>query len=492
VWQIIIRERPIIQDYLLPLRVCDSLHLQDIDNTAIIRQGNPQVEKQTDSRGVGTSVPGLAIIASLVAVTLIIGGIYLYRSVSTEVAYRQIVIATGSESGTYHALGKALQRVLETSNAFDSVAVQATDGSAENMRLIGGDHDPHVDLAFVQGDASPSTNARLVTTLYDEVLHILVSKSAAPDIQTIYDLQGKRVALGAAGSGTRQLSLRVLRHFGIEVKQDLIWSTADTVQGLASGTIDAAFLLSAIPSALIFDLAKADAIRFLSLGDIREVGDEAHALELVIPGLQRDIIPRSTYVRLPRKAVHTVSVTAMLIARKDLGEDLVRSITATLFGNRTGASGLEGSDLKVARKIREDYDPASGTIPYHPGATAYYHREEPPFFVEYAEALSLGLTLMLAVYSVFIALREWMRRRMKNRVDAYLLEVEKLAENYQKLNHNELVTQQGALEELRRAAFADLVAERLLADAAFIILQNHLRDELAAIEAKIMEMSKAP
>ena len=443
--------------------------------------------KQTDKQGVGTSIPGLAIIASLVALALIIGGAYLYRSVSTEVAYRQIVIATGSESGTYHALGKALQRVLEGTNAFDSVSVQATDGSVENMLLIAGDSDQRVDLAFVQGDASASTNARLVTTLYDEVLHILITKSAAQDIRTVYDLQGKRVALGAAGSGTRQLSLRVLRHFGIKVKEDLVWSATETAEGLASGAIDAAFLLSAIPSALIFDLAEADAIRFLSLGDAQQEGDEAHALELVIPGLQRDIIPRSTYVRLPQKAVHTVSVTAMLVTRKDLDEDLVRSITATLFGNRAGSSGLEGGDLKVARKIREHYDPASVTIPYHPGATAYYHREEPPFFVEYAEALSLGLTLMLALYSVFIALREWMRRRMKNRVDAYLLEVERLVENYHKLNQDELVVQQGALEELRRAAFADLVAERLLADAAFLILQNHLRDELAAIEARIIE-----
>jgi hypothetical protein len=76
---------------------------------------------------------------------------------------------------------------------------------------------------------------------------------------------------------------------------------------------------------------------------------------------------------------------------------------------------------------------------------------------------------------------------MKNRVDAYLLKVERLTENYHNLNQVELVTQQGALEQLRRAAFADLVAERLLADEAFIILQNHLRDELAAIEAKIIE-----
>ena len=448
------------------------------------------MNKQLHSQGVGATIPFPAIVAALIAVTVIIVGIYIYRAVSTEVTYDPIVIATGSESGTYHALGKAMKRVLEDTEDFSSVVVQATDGSVENMRLIGTD-DATADLAFVQGDASPSTDARLLATLYDEVLHILVSKAAAQDIRTIHDLRGKRVALGAAGSGTRQLSRRVLKHFGVEVREDLVMSPEETAQALSDNSVDAAFILSAIPSRLILDLADRDAVRFLSLGDAEEVGDEAHALELVFPGIQRKTIPRSTYIRLPLKAIHTVSVTAMLVARKDLDEELARSITAIVFRSRAGASGLEGTELTVARKIREDYDPASVTIPYHPGASAYYNREAPPFFVEYAEALSLGLTLMLAIYSVFIALREWLRRRMKNRVDAYLLEVERLASNIHKLNHDESLQQLKALEELRRAAFDDLIAERLLADEAFIILQNHLRDEMALVEARIEDTAPA-
>ena len=97
----------------------------------------------------------------------------------------------------------------------------------------------------------------------------------------------------------------------------------------------------------------------------------------------------------------------------------------------------------------------------------------------------MGLTLMLGIYSVFIAVREWSRRRMKNRVDAYLLKVESLVHNGDTLNHNDLQGQQSALMELRREAFSDLIAERLLADEAFTILQNHLRDELTAIELLI-------
>ena len=437
-----------------------------------------------DKPDVGNAIPLPAIIAALVTVAILAAGIFIYRHVSSTPTHPSIVIATGPDSGTYQALGTALQRVLEETGLFERVSLQATDGSVENMQLIGAEN-PSVDLAFVQGDASPSSNARLLTVLYDEVLHILVSKARAADITSIYDLQGKRVALGTAGSGTRELAQRVLQHFGVEVAKDLLLTPAETAQALREGSIDAAFMLNAIPSRLIAELAKADAIRFLSLGGASEVGDEAHALELVFPGIKRDTIPRSTYVRLPLSAVHTISVAGMLVARKGLDESLVRAVTELVFESRYGPRGAEVGELTVARKIREDYDPANVSLNYHRGATDYYQRKEPPFFVEYAEALSLGLTLLLAIYSVSIALRQLMRRRMKNRVDAYLLQVEQTAADCRGLDQQGLKSQHTALHELRRKAFSDLVAERLLADDAFIILQNHLRDELREIEAAL-------
>jgi TRAP transporter TAXI family solute receptor len=448
-------------------------------------------QKTNRRQGVGASVPAIAIVAILVALVITAIGAYLYNEMSAEESHGRIVIATGPESGTYHAMGLALKRVLEGTGQFKSVELRVTDGSVDNMALIGVRGGP-VDLAFVQGDASPSTNARLITSLYDEVLHILMTASSAERIKTIYDLEGARVSLGGAGSGTRELAQRVLRHFGVNVGQDLVLAPLETAAALAQESIDAAFLLSAIPSELVSGLAERDKIRFISLGEAQDLGDEAHALELVFPGVLRDTIPRSTYVRLPRRAIHTVRVAAMLVARADLDEELVRDITTTVFNYRTGASGLQGNTLSVASRIRENYDPSIVTIPFHPGAAAYYRREEPPFFVEYAEALSLVLTMMLGLYSLFIALRQWLRRRMKNRVDSYLLEVERLASNFDTLNYQALIEQRNAMVELRRTAFADLIAERLFADNSFIILQNHLRDELAAIDTRIAETVKVP
>jgi TRAP transporter TAXI family solute receptor len=449
--------------------------------------GNLPLDKETNrQQGVGSAIPALAIVATLIALAVIATGFYLYYNASTEENHRRIVIATGPESGTYHVMGQALKRVLEHTGQFESVELRTTDGSVDNMALIGVENGP-VDLAFVQGDVAPNANARLITSLYNEVLHILITTSNAQNIENIYDLEGARVSLGGAGSGTRELAQRVLNHFGVKLGQDFVLPPQETADALAQETIDAAFLLTAVPSPLISGLAMRDQIRFISLGEAHDMGDEAHALELVFPGVQRDTIPRSTYVRLPRRAVHTVRVAAMLVARADLEEDLVREITTTVFDYRSAAAGWEGDTLGVTSQIRENYDPSTVIIPFHPGAAAYYRREEPSFVVQYAEALSFALTLMLGLYSLFIAFRQWLRRRMKNRVDFYLLEVERVATNFDALSTGELIARRNALVELRRTAFADLIAERLFADDTFIILQNHLRDELAAIEGCIAQ-----
>lgn len=440
-------------------------------------------------QNVGSSVPFVAIIATVVALAVIIGGFYAFRIISGDDSRHEIVIAAGAEGGTYHALGEALARIVQGAKVVETANVLSTGGSVENMELIERGPDG-ADLAFVQSDTPPSTNARLVASLYNEVLHILVSRQAAGGIRNIDDLNGKRVSLGPEGSGTRQLSMRVLEHFGVEVGEDVALLPAEAAASLIEGSVDAAFILNAIPSRIVTELAEKDAIRFLSLGDAQQYGNEADALALVFPSIRGTTIPKSTYVRLPQEPVRTIEASAMLIARRGFDQNLVRTITATLFENRSGEGGLEGNDLAVARRIRENYRPAAVTIPYHRGAIAYYHREEPSFFVEYAEAISLGLTLLVGLYSGSIAFREWMRRRMKNRIDAYLLQVEEQTADLGSLSLEKLMEHRDALDDIRHRAFSDLVSERLLADESFTIFQNHLRDEFAAIEARITEKTK--
>ncbi len=444
------------------------------------------MDESLTGQNVGSSLPVPALVAAVIAVVVVVMGLGAFLLLPEIESRHEVTVATGTDGGTYHAFGIALARVLEAEKVIAEGKILTTAGSVANMELIS-DPQSGVDLAFVQSDTPPSTRARLVMPLYNEVLHILVARDVADEIQTIFDLRGRRVALGPMGSGTRQLSERLLEHFNVVVGEDLDVTAQAAAEGLKDGSVDVAFILTAIPSRLVNDLGMEDAVRFLSLGDAQEYGNEADALALVFPSIRGTTIPRSTYVRVPERPVRTIEVSAMLIARRDLDPELVRSITEGVIEHRSGSGGLEGEELVVARRIREDYRPGTYQIPYHDGAINYYLREEPAFFVEYAEAISLGLTLLVGAYSGYIALREWMRRRMKNRIDAYLIEVERQTEDLDSLSLSQLIELRKALDDVRQRAFSDLVSERVQADQAFTIFQNHLRDEFAEIDVRIKE-----
>ena len=96
------------------------------------------MEHPQSDRDVGSSIPIPAILATVVALALIVGGFYGYRKVSGDQAQHEIVIATGPETGTYYALGVALGRVLEGAGVVESAEVLSTGGSVENMERIDG------------------------------------------------------------------------------------------------------------------------------------------------------------------------------------------------------------------------------------------------------------------------------------------------------------------------------------------------------------------
>lgn len=431
---------------------------------------------------VGSSIPTAAIVATLVGVAVVVGGFAIFRSLSHAEERPEVVIATGSEGGTYHTLGTALARLLEVSDLVSRATVRSTEGSVSNMELIGAGA---ADLALVQSDTPPDERARLVMRLYDEALHILVAKERAAEIRNIRDLAGRSVSLGATGSGTRQVARRVLDHFGVTVGVDLQLPPEEALEAFTHGTVDAVFLLTAIPSSLVKELCDHDLVRFLPLGSAQEIGNEADALALVHPSLANMTIPRSTYGNLPIEPIQTVSVTAQLIASSDLDASLVHAMTGAIFDRRTHLEGVDPAVADIAKRIHERYQPGEVLLPYHPGAIAYYERSQPPFLVEYAESISLGLTLLVGAYSGWIALREWLRRRRKNRIDAYYVEAVEHAVDAAETDLDVLRERRTALVQLRRRAFADLVAEKLDADESFTILQDHIAGELEMISARI-------
>ncbi|MCS7098810.1 MAG: TAXI family TRAP transporter solute-binding subunit, partial [Sulfolobales archaeon] len=120
-------------------------------------------------------------------------------------------IWTGGTGGVYYPLGVKLSEMLNKyAGDVISSSVSTSGASVANMRaLAAGD----ANLVFVQNDiayyayrgvymfeGSRVGVVRGIAVLYPEVVQIVVRADSG--IKSIYDLEGKRVAIGAAGSGT--------------------------------------------------------------------------------------------------------------------------------------------------------------------------------------------------------------------------------------------------------------------------------------------------
>ena len=123
------------------------------------------------------------------------------------------------------AAGAIAQVITNKSGGAISVTAQATGASGENMRLVqAGD----VDFAMVQNDVADSAfnglapfrskldNVRVIGRLYPEYLHVVASKDSG--VKALEDFKGKKVSVGARGSGNEVNCRQIFGFYGLDYK----------------------------------------------------------------------------------------------------------------------------------------------------------------------------------------------------------------------------------------------------------------------------------
>ena len=437
--------------------------------------------------GPGTSLSP-AVVAALAVALLVLGGASYAYLVGRGEDRATLRIATGPAGGVYAMLGERLETILERELPVE-VTVRRTAGSLENVGLIG---EGEVELAFMQSDTEPGETVRCVASLYEELLHIVVHGGDGRPA-TLFDLRGARLALGAQGSGTQAASLRLLEHFWLRpgVDFELVdLAPKEAVAAFRERAVDALFLFAAAPSSQLRRLlVDTDAeLMPLSFHDVEAPGGAAtDGVEAAIPSLHDALLPSYTYGTKPTRPVLTVGVSGLLTAARDLDVDLVRDVTRVLFAHRRALADVHPALATMPEGIVVGRSP----VPYHDGARRWFDRDQPHFVVEYAEAISLGLTFLVGAYSGFIALRQWLKSRRKNRIDVYYLRVHELASRISDAAPDELDSLRRDLIDVRLQAFDDLVRERIDADSSFIIFHDFLRDELRGVEDRLHASGRA-
>lgn len=276
----------------------------------------------------------------------------------------ELVLATGPPGAVYREIGQALADQLQKYLQRTAVRTRPTGASVENLQLLG---QGQAQLGFASLDAmlarqnSPVTGVSAIGRLYDSFLHLVVLNSS--NIHSARDLAGRRVGVGAAGSGTEYTVERLRRIAGLSFNEVRL-SQEVAARQLEEGGIDAFFSLTGVPTPAINDIIRRGThIRLIELATEAQqlaTGDSS----VYIPAT----IPKTTYAYLV--PCRTISVPNVLVARDDLSNDVVKIVTNTVFAD--GESEAIAVNHPEARRINRSTGIATGPVPLHPGAAAWF------------------------------------------------------------------------------------------------------------------------
>ena len=282
-----------------------------------------------------------------------------------------MTMGTGGTAGTYCGYGGILGNQIKNSAGI-TVNVVSTDGSKANILGIDAGN---YQLGTVQSDVMAYAWAgtrsfetegaldsfRVVGGLYAEAVQLV---TMTDDIKTVADLKGKKVSIGAAGSGVYFNAVDILAAAGL-TEADIVpqyQSFADSADALKDGKIDAAFIVAGAPTPAIQELFTTNANARLVPID----GDIAAKLMQDSPYYTTYEIPASAYNTA--EAVTTVTVKATLIVSTSASEDDVYNLTKAIFDNIDAitAAHAKGAELSLENAT------SGMTAPFHKGAAKYF------------------------------------------------------------------------------------------------------------------------
>ena len=283
----------------------------------------------------------------------------------------KMTMGTGGTAGTYYGYGGVLGQYIKNHAGID-VTVVSTDGSKANIQgMDAGDY----QLATVQSDvmayAWEGTRSfekdgkvdsfRVVAGLYAEAVQLVTLDM---NIKSVADLKGKKVSIGAPGSGVYFNAIDVLAAAGLSESdiEPQYQSFADSADALKDGKIDAAFVVAGAPTPAIMELCVTSQAYLVPID-----GDVAQKMMADCPFYTTYVIPAGTYEGQDED-VTTVTVKATLIVSESASEDDVYKLTKAIFDNIEAITkeNKKGAELSLENAT------SGMTAPFHKGAAKYF------------------------------------------------------------------------------------------------------------------------
>ena len=282
-----------------------------------------------------------------------------------------ISIGTGGTGGVYYPYGGGLAEIWTKYVKGVKAVAEVTGASVENVRLC--DRGETV-IGLVMGDVAyqgyfaegrfkgKPQKIYAMFMMYPNLYQVVTLQGSG--INSIYDVKGKNVSVGAPGSGTEFMTNLVFDALGIPYDSFKVHrlSFVENSNALRDKTIDVGIWCVAPGTSSIMDLAT------------------THKIEIIpfTPEEQKKVTEKYTFYA-PfdlaagiyngiEKDVPTVSVWNVVICSQDLDEDLVYNLTKAVFEHQSYLMQIH----PFAKYTTPENAVKTSPIPFHPGAIKYF------------------------------------------------------------------------------------------------------------------------
>ncbi len=264
------------------------------------------------------------------------------------------------------------------------------------------------DLAIVRRDVAMPYTGRAVVVLRRN--YLVLAATAESGIAKVADLAGKRVGVVGRGDVNLPVLQTILRQYEIRPESLTIvpLEARDVAAAVREGQLDALLAngsltgasVSAVIDALTRDNAKASFIEISEADAIAQRNPHYESKEIVA-GAFGGSPPR------PEKAIDTLSVVHLIVARQSLDEQIAGELAQTLFNLRQTLA----RDLPNILRMEVPNTEKGSTVPVHPGAAAYFDGEQKTFFERYVDYFYFVLLIGSVAGSAAAAAAGYLRPR---------------------------------------------------------------------------------
>ena len=432
----------------------------------------------------------------------------------------RIVMATGGSAGTYHELATTYQADLAR-HGVRLETRETSEGFATLRALL--DSKSGLDAGFVKGGLVGSLQGRLASDRAREwhgrelsklrsvgrMFHepIWVFTRGTLPIESLRDLEGRKILIGNRGSGGRRVVRQLLRANGVtpenstQIDEDL---TSDAA-GIVTGDADAAILIIPADSDKVQKLLRVPNIRLMNFAP------EAEAYTNRFPALSKVVLRRGGvefHPLIPSADITLLATSAALIVRADLHPALVSLLTnAALQNPRSGFDkagdpvlffqagefpSANDPEFELARDARFVY--RNGDLPFLLGVLApVNHQLGIPFSITaYANAHGVQTALLLipilTILIPLVKLLPWLYNWTVRRRLLYWYGQLKLLEKSLSKNRapTDLLAQQTELDRI------DAAVQRIRVPLAYSDQFYDLRGHIDLVRQRIGHSRTAP